>query len=338
MKIKVYIILFFTLFAADSFAQYIKQVAPGTARRSTVLLLMRDKFDNPLPMGNGFVVDKNHIVTNFHIIENSAAGTAVGNGGNNRYIITGMVAKDEKHDLAILYVEDMEIDPVSFSDSLVLNPGDPVYAISNPKGIEAATDPGIVNGIVNFKGIPGAIKKDSLIQMTANVQQVGNGGPVVDKNGKVIGVAVSTDKKGIAFNFIIPFGYVQKLLDKPPPKTISYAKTKRSKSSLLSSDWSQLLREAVIGISFKFDSNPNTGFYYFSIQNNLNKPVKNIKCLVIFYNSTEFPIETEAVTISRTIMPKLGIRTDVLGRPRRTEVRDLTFWTEIRILGFEIAE
>lgn len=332
------IVLFYTLFISGCYAQYNKPIAPGSAGKSTVLLLMRDEYDNPLPMGNGFVIDKNHIITNFHTIENSASGLAVANSGNKRYKIIGMVNKDEKRDIAVLYVEDVDLKPVIFSDSIALEPGDRVFALSNPKGIEVATEMGIVNGVVNFKGITGATKRDSLIQITATIQPVGNGGPVVDETGKVVGAAISTNKKGIPFSFIIPAGYIQKLLRKSPPKTISFAKTKRSKSSFLSTDWSKLLREAVVGTSFKFDSNPNTGFYYFSLQNNLNKPVKNIKCLIVFYNSTGFPIETEAITITRNIMPKLAIRTEEFGRPRRTEIRDLTFWTEIRILGFEVVE
>ncbi len=339
VKIRSVILLFFLFITTGvNFAQYNRPVAPGTAGRSTVLLLMRDEYDNPLPMGNGIVVDKNHIVTNFHIIQNSSSGVAVSNGNNGRFKITGMVNKDEKHDLAVLYVEDIDLPPVTFADSVSTKMGDPVYAISNPKGLGIATEPGVINGVVNFKALYGATKKDSMIQVTATIQPVGNGGPVVDKTGKVIGVAVSIDKKGIPFNFIIPGGYVQNLLKKNPPKTISFAKTKPAKSSLLSSDWSKSLREAVIGTSFKFDSNPNTGFYYFSIQNNLNKTVKNIKCIVIFYNSTGFPIETEAIAIPRSVLPKLAIRTEEFGRPRRTEVRDLTYWTEIRILGFEVVE
>ncbi len=321
-----------------SLAQYNRPVAPGTAGKSTVLLLMRDEYDNPLPMGNGIVVDKNHIVTNFHIIKNSSSGVAVANGNNERYKITGLVNKDEKHDLAVLYVDNIDVQAVTFADSVLTEPADPVFAISNPKGLGTVTEPGIVCGVVNFKGLYGATKRDSMIQITATVQPVGNGGPVVDKTGKVIGVAVSIDKKGIPFNFIIPAGYVKNLLKKKAPKTVSFAKTKSTKLSLLSSDWSKSLREAVIGTSFKFDSNPNTGFYYFSIQNNLDKTVRNIKCIVIFYNSTGFPIETEAITINHSILPKLAIRTEEFGRPRRTEVRDLTYWTEIRILGFEVEE
>ena len=339
MKIRLIILLFYlSVNTVVSFAQYNRPIAPGTAGKSTVLLLMRDEYDNPLPMGNGIVVDKNHIVTNFHIIKNSSSGVAVANGNYRRYKVKGLVNKDEKHDLAVLYVEDIEIPPVPFLDSVLTEPGDPVYAISNPKGLGTVTEPGIINGVINFKGLYGATKRDSMIQITATVQPVGNGGPVVDKTGNLIGIAVSIDKKGIPFNFIIPGGYVQNLLKKSPPKTISFAKTKSSKKSLLSSDWSKSLREAVIGTSFKFDANPNTGFYYFSIQNNLDKTVKNVKCLVIFYNSTGFPIETEAISITRNVLPKLAIRTEEFGRPRRTEVRDLTYWTEIRILGFEIAD
>jgi len=69
VKAKVIILQLFLFFTTTvSFAQFNQPVAPGTAGKSTVLLLMKDEYDNPLPMGNGIVVDKNHKLIAFAIV------------------------------------------------------------------------------------------------------------------------------------------------------------------------------------------------------------------------------------------------------------------------------
>ncbi len=333
MKIRYLFFLILFGIITESLAQF-----TGPATGSTVLLLMYDENNQALPLGNGFVIEGNRIATSFHVIENSASGLVVLNDKSPRYKITGIIEKDERMDIAILAVEELDIQPVKLANNLSFACGDKVRVISNPSGLKSKVSPGIINGVVDLKSSKLNLKKDTMIQITSFVTPRCNGGPVINDAGDVIGVAVTIIKTGMTFSFIVPVTYLNELMLRKPKGYLSFNKSKRSRSSNLDKDWSNYLREAVVGTTFKFDSNPNSGFYTFSVRNNLVYPVKNIKCLIIFYNSNQLPIESEIISIDEVIGPKMAKRLEKHGRMRRAEVRDLTHWTEIRILNFEIDE
>ena len=331
--VKYLFIVFFSGIISGCYAQF-----TGPATGSTVLLLMYDENNEALPLGNGFVIEGNRIATSFHIIENSASGFVVLNDKSPRYKISGIIEKNERMDIAILAVEEMDIQPVKLSNNLNFAYGDKVRAISNPSGTGTKVSSGIINGVVDLKSSKLDLKKDTMIQITSFITPRCNGGPVINESGDVIGVAVTIIKAGMTFSFVVPVTYLNQLLLKKPKDDISFKNSKRSRSSNLDKDWSNYLREAVVGTNFKFDSNPNSGFYNFSVRNNLAYPVRNIKCLIIFYDSNQLPVESELITIEESIGPKLAKRLEKHGRMRRGEVRDLTHWTEVRILSFEIDE
>jgi hypothetical protein len=337
MKIKILFLLILTNIFTDFFGQS-NSPFPGPATGSTLLLLMYDENHEALPLGNGFVIGENKIATSFHIIENSTSGFAVLDEKSPKYKITGIISKNEKMDIAILAVEELGVFPVKLANKLKLDYGDKVRAISNPSGAGSKVSSGIINGVVDLKSSKLSSKMDTMIQITSFVTPRSNGGPVINEKGDVIGVAVTIIKTGMTFSFVVPVTYLQELLLKEAKGDIAFKKSKRSKSSLLDKDWSNYLREAVTGTAFKFDSNPNSGFYTFSVRNNLIYPIKNIKCLIIFYDSNQLPIESELISIDNVIRPKMAKRLKKHGRMRRGEVRDLTHWTEIRILTFEIDE
>ena len=338
MKQKLLFSITILFFFTTGFAQQNTRDTIGSAINSTVLLLMYDKNNQPLPLGSGFVIDKNIVATNFHIIENSASGFAVLNGNLPKFSITGIIKKNERLDLALLYVEGLDVPKVKLVDSSRVEIGDIVYAIGNPTGLEGKSSPGIISGVVDLRSSLIDLRKDTMLQITAPIPPVCSGGPVINAYGEVIGVAVTIIKEDINFNFAIPIAYLKASSLNIKEHVYTFNKSTRLHSSLLSLNWSKSLKEAVTGTNFKFDTNLNSGFYFFTVHNNLNKPVKNIKCQVIFYNADQLPIETEHVAIEGIIGPKLAKRTEGLGRARRGEVRDLTYWTEIRILSFEIVD
>jgi S1-C subfamily serine protease len=335
MKIKLPLLLFLVIQFSACFGQS-NSPFPGPATGSTVLLLMYDENHKALPLGNGFVIGENQVATSFHVIENSASGFVVLNDKSEKYKIAGVISKNEKMDIAVLAVEQLGIFPAKLASKLKFEFGDKVRAISNPSGTGAKVSPGIINGVVDLKPSKLSSKSDTMIQITSFVTPRCNGGPVINEKGDVIGVAVTIIKTGMTFGFTVPVTYLQELLSVKPKGDLSFKKSKRSKSSLLDKDWSNYLREAVTGMAFKFDSNPNSGFYTFSVRNNLIYPIRNIKCLVIFYDSNQLPIESEIITLDDPIGPKMAKRIEKHGRMRRGEVRDLTHWTEVRILAFEI--
>lgn len=76
-------------------------------------------------------------------------------------------------------------------------PGDKVYAIGNPKGLLGTFSEGIISG---FRDIDGT----KYVQITASISSGSSGGPVVDENGRVIGVTTASIKDGQNLNLAMP--------------------------------------------------------------------------------------------------------------------------------------
>jgi serine protease Do len=180
------------------------QRAPSIYERhseSVVLLLVRDLNGKDVALGSAFWVAPKLLVTNAHIVD---AGRIYVQIGPVR-LPCSVKATDHKNDLAILSV-DVEIDatPLKLS-SVVPKPGEPVFVIGNPEGLEKAISQGIVSGIRKFES-------RDLIQITAPISHGSSGGPVFDAQGDVVGVTVGMLESGQNLNFAIPASLVAELL------------------------------------------------------------------------------------------------------------------------------
>ena len=120
-----------------------------------------------------------------------------------------------------------------------------------------------------------------------------------------------------------------------------------SQRSILS-DFGGRATEGVVGFSFVWNTTsvfkPDglLGGYTFSLRNELRESVKDIYCIVIFYDSENNPIDVDLINYRQEIPPGLArrINSNVNGSVQRltTEERETTPKTrvEIRILGFSL--
>jgi tetratricopeptide (TPR) repeat protein len=107
--------------------------------------------------------------------------------------------------LAVLHI-DVDIDPNFLALSAVApSPGETVFAIGNPEGLEKSISAGIVAANREIDG-------RSLIQITAPISHGSSGGPVLNSAGEVIGVSVGMLQEGQNLNFAIPIAKVKALL------------------------------------------------------------------------------------------------------------------------------
>ena len=181
------------------------------ALAATVYLEMKNSTGTTLGFGSGFFVKPNQIVTNFHVIEGAAQGTAKLVGKDARYQIEGIVATDKDNDLAVLKVTAYGITPLSLGDSDTVNIGAKVYVAGNPKGLEGTFSDGLISRRERYP------KKR--LQMTAPISPGSSGGPVLNSAGEVIGISVSVHRALDAqnLNFAIPSNYLKALLAKRQP-------------------------------------------------------------------------------------------------------------------------
>ena len=171
-----------------------------------------------------------------------------------------------------------------------------------------------------------------------------SGGPVLDSNANVIGVAVATYKGGQNLNFAIPSKYVRELLDKKGTVTALSTKQQSSNKRSFLHGLGGKNSEGLIGSRLSWKYHSPLGDYSFSLKNNLRETVNNVLCLVIFYDSEDVPIDVDVVHYKETIPGRLAkrVKSEVDGSVQEwtTQRGEKTPHTrvEIRVLDFRIAD
>ena len=268
-------------------AENARQIASATFP-SVVLLVMEDERGQPVALGSGFFVKEKVIASNFHVVEKSARGYAKLVGQKMKYNITGVVGLDSKHDLVLLAVEDATAPVLKLGDGSKVAVGDTVFAVGNPQGLEGTFSQGIVSGIRQFD-------TDSLLQITAPISPGSSGGPVLDSEGKVIGVAVATFKGGQNLNFAIPAKHLNELLQKTGKPEPLASKTTKATKSILDKLGGSKSTDGVTGRTFTYDADYQRGEFSFSLVNQLREPVKNVYCLLVFFDTSGNPLDVQVV-------------------------------------------
>ena len=175
---------------------------------STVYLQVK-KPENQVGSASCFVIGEGLIVTSYHVIEDMLTGsTARLVNSALIYPIEAIVAADKAHDLVILKSSGISAPPLLLGDSDIVRIGDTVYVTGNPKGYLGTFSVGYISAIQ-----PGdVLVADKVFQMTAPISHGSSGGPVLNTDGKVIGIVSGGDTTGNDLNFASPVNYLKSLL------------------------------------------------------------------------------------------------------------------------------
>jgi hypothetical protein len=323
--------------ATSAYAQSAQDIAKK-AFGSTVLLVMEDANGQPLSLGSGFFVRDGEIASNLHVVEGAARGYAKLIGQKTKHDIQGITAVDPERDLVVLKISASGAPALSLGSSESVQVGEPVYAVGNPQGLEGTFSQGIVSSIRE-------VGTDRLLQITAPISPGSSGGPVLNSKGEVVGVSVATFRGGQNLNFAIPSTYLKALLGKTgTAKPLAEAKPVKRERSILA-DLGGKSSEGVTGgqmtWAYKY---MHAGEYALSLRNQLRENVRNVYCLVIFYDVQGNPIDVDVVQyqglipagLAKRVTSKVDgsvqeITTPAGSASPRTKV-------EFRILDFEIVE
>ena len=166
--------------------------------------------------GSGFVYDEEgHIVTNDHVVEGAETVSVRFPNGETREAT--VVGTDASTDLAVLKVEaegDLLV-PLPLADSSAVGVGDPVVAIGSPFGLEGTVTAGIVSALGRqIEALNGFTINDT-IQTDAAINHGNSGGPLLDLEGRVVGVnaQIMSDSGGNdGVGFAIPANTVQSIV------------------------------------------------------------------------------------------------------------------------------
>ncbi|QQA44896.1 S1C family serine protease [Pelagovum pacificum] len=171
--------------------------------------------EQPVGSGSGFVWDdEGHIVTNNHVVEGGTSATVTLADG--RSFDARLVGRDAAHDLAVLKIEGRDLPgalPIGQSQGLEV--GQEVLAIGNPFGLDWTLTTGIVSAL--DRELPGqdGISSRGLIQTDAAINPGNSGGPLLDSEGRLIGVNTaifSPSGASAGIGFAIPVGSVRRVV------------------------------------------------------------------------------------------------------------------------------
>ncbi|MDT7809831.1 MAG: hypothetical protein QOJ70_3644 [Acidobacteriota bacterium] len=194
-----------------------RAISPGVVSVSTTRQ-PRSFFDaGRSGAGSGSVIDdQGHVLTNYHVIEGADVVT-VSFGGEKTYPAR-VVGGDPDTDLAVLQVTGagaaLKVVPLGDSDRLSV--GQKVLAIGNPFGLDRTLTTGVISGLQrpiearNGRIIEGAIQTD------ASINPGNSGGPLLDSQGRMIGInsqILSPDGGGsVGVGFAIPVSIAKRII------------------------------------------------------------------------------------------------------------------------------
>jgi S1-C subfamily serine protease len=154
----------------------------------------------PRGIGSGVVFTPDgYLLTNNHVV--AGAARLMASMPDGQQIDAAPVGYDPATDLAILRLAAGGLPYAEFGSSARLRVGQLVVAIGNPLGFQATVTAGIVSALGRSLRSPSGRLIDSVIQTDAPLNPGNSGGPLVDGNGRVVGIntAMIGAAQGICF-------------------------------------------------------------------------------------------------------------------------------------------
>jgi len=198
------------------------------AYRGVVQITVRSTQTAPAPwggdsqtseaQGSGFVVSGDgRIVTNEHVVEGASSITV--KLWNGKTYTARVVESDPSLDLAVLKVDapDSALQPLTLADSRDVQVGDAVVAIGSPFGLSETVTSGIVSAVHRQITATNGATITNAIQTDAAINHGNSGGPLLNAEGRVIGVnsQIESDSGGNdGVGFAVSSNSVEQLLSR----------------------------------------------------------------------------------------------------------------------------
>ncbi|HEY0144479.1 MAG TPA: trypsin-like peptidase domain-containing protein [Thermoanaerobaculia bacterium] len=163
-------------------------------------------------LGSGFVWSSDGIiVTNAHVIEGASSITVNFNDGTQ--LPAKLIGVDPDSDLAVLRVDQKKLPAAPIGTSSDLMIGETVVAVGNPFGLSGTVTTGVVSAV--GRSVPSQDNSRTytdFIQTDASINPGNSGGPLLNIEGKVIGINVAIYAQGQGIGFAIPADRARKVI------------------------------------------------------------------------------------------------------------------------------
>ncbi len=175
--------------------------------------------------GSGVILDpEGYIVTNAHVVQGAykvQVQLAAPRRGASRSIVgprprvigAQIVAIDEETDLSVLKVDEKALPALELADSDSVRPGQLVLAFGSPLGLDSSVTLGVVSAVAR------QLEPDDpmiYIQTDASINPGNSGGPLVDTDGRVVGIntlILSQSGGNEGLGFAAPSNIVRNIFD-----------------------------------------------------------------------------------------------------------------------------
>jgi S1-C subfamily serine protease len=165
--------------------------------------------------GSGAILGEDGIiVTNSHVVKGAESITVTLN--NHHSFKATLAGADREADIAVLKVDAHDLPYFSYGNSNAVKVGQWVLAIGYPLMLETTVTAGIISA-----------RRDSLIQTDAAVNVGNSGGPLVDREGRLIGInAAFTTNTGtyVGYSYAIPSSIVKRVVNRILGRSIAEVK------------------------------------------------------------------------------------------------------------------
>jgi S1-C subfamily serine protease len=196
--------------AEPSYASQVYEIIrPSVVRIEALISKTEGKTEGLI--GTGVVVDDNGIIlTSLHIVQDAIEIHVVFADGTESEAT--VIASQPENDLAVLRPQVIPDDlvPATLGSSSMLHIGDEVFAVGNPFGIRNSLSAGVVSGLGrDYRSPQSGEMLTNLIQFDAAVNPGNSGGPLVNRNGEVVGIVTgllnpTNQEVFIGISFAIP--------------------------------------------------------------------------------------------------------------------------------------
>ncbi len=187
------------LFSSDVFSLDPNEVFRRASPSVVVVIGVGNEREGSL--GSGVAIREQIVATNCHVI--GAANTLLIRHAGNLFEAT-VFARDDSRDVCLLKMAFGKLDPVLIARAERVQPGDRVYAIGSPRGLEKTISEGLVSGIRWSEN-------GQVIQTSAAISKGSSGGGLFDSEGRLVGLTTFFYADSQNLNFAIPASAAENL-------------------------------------------------------------------------------------------------------------------------------
>ncbi len=161
-----------------------------------------------ISQGSGFIIaDKGYVITNAHVMEGATAAGVI--TYDEKLHAVSRVGENPEMDIILLKITDESYNPLELENSDNVLVGEKVIAIGNPLGLQFSVSEGIVSAIHRA----GENGLEAYIQTDAALNPGNSGGPLINNQGKVIGLNNFKVGGSESLGFALESNYIKEVVN-----------------------------------------------------------------------------------------------------------------------------